>query len=300
MNPTHGPVTRSGVLVRLEPLQASHAGSLAAVGLRPDLWRWQLRTISSEDDMRSYVEDALDEQRRGLSLPFVIIDQHRDEVIGSTAFMNIAPEHRRMEIGASWLTPTSQRTGANVEAKLLMLTFAFDTVGVHKIVFKTETSNTQSQTAIVALGAVEEGTFRQHLISESGRSRDMVYFSILESEFLEQSLEGVAPEVKRAGTIASAPSEITPRSRSSHRRGRGCDRHRGRRRRQRGRRTRCGRRTTGAEHQRRRDNSSETSSRRPVIAELDQSPSVRDSSCVVAGATGDAVTTPGVGRGSRR
>jgi RimJ/RimL family protein N-acetyltransferase len=97
--------------------------------------------------------------------------------------MDIALAHRRLEIGSTWLAREAQRTGANVEAKLLLLGHAFDTIGVQKVVLKTETLNTQSRTAILALGATEEGTFRRHLIAESGRMRDMVFFAIFDSEW---------------------------------------------------------------------------------------------------------------------
>jgi RimJ/RimL family protein N-acetyltransferase len=97
--------------------------------------------------------------------------------------MDIALPHRRLEIGATWLAPWAQRTGANVEAKLLLLAHAFDTLGMQKVVFKTETLNTQSRSAILALGAVEEGIFRKHLVAEGGRARDMVYFSLLDTEW---------------------------------------------------------------------------------------------------------------------
>jgi N-acetyltransferase len=133
--------------------------------------------------MREYIEHALAEHARGVSLPFAIVRRADLVVLGSTRFMDIALEHRRLEIGGTWLTPTAQRTGANVEAKLLLLSHAFDAMNMQKVVFKTEALNTQSRTAIVALGAVEEGAFRRHLIAEDGRMRDMVYYSILDSEW---------------------------------------------------------------------------------------------------------------------
>jgi N-acetyltransferase len=105
--------------------------------------------------------------------------------LGSTRFMDIAVAHRRLEIGATWLTPAAQRTGANIEAKLLLLTEAFERLRIQKVVFKTETLNEQSQRAIRALGAVEEGIFRQQFISESGRARDMIYFAIFAESWTE-------------------------------------------------------------------------------------------------------------------
>jgi RimJ/RimL family protein N-acetyltransferase len=130
-----------------------------------------------------YVDLALREQTEGRSLPFVILRQPEGLVIGSTRFMEIALEHRRLEIGATWITRDFQRTGANLEAKLLLLSHAFEILGVQKVVFKTEVLNEQSRRAIGALGAVEEGTFRKHLLTDDGRSRDMMYFSILDDEW---------------------------------------------------------------------------------------------------------------------
>jgi RimJ/RimL family protein N-acetyltransferase len=133
--------------------------------------------------MRAYVETALADQRRGRSLPFAIVDRARETVIGSTRFMDIAPEHWRLEIGATWLTPAHQRTGANVDSKLLMLGYAFEVARAQKVGFKTEVLNDQSRRAILALGAVQEGVLRRHLLSDAGRRRDMAYFSILDDEW---------------------------------------------------------------------------------------------------------------------
>jgi len=176
-------VSMHGSLVSLEPLTTLHLPELAAIGLHPELWRLQPRAILSVADMRDYIDQALADHERGVSLPFVIVRREDRAVLGSTRFMDVALEHRRLEIGATWLTPAAQRTGANVEAKLLLLTHAFETMGMQRVVLKTEALNVQSRTAILALGAVEEGTFRRHLIAESGRMRDMTYFSILDDEW---------------------------------------------------------------------------------------------------------------------
>jgi RimJ/RimL family protein N-acetyltransferase len=145
--------------------------ALADVGLDPELWRLQPRAMATVADMQEYVEQALAEQERNVSLPFVIVRRGDQAVIGSTRYLDIALVHRRLEIGATWLARAAQRTGANVEAKLLLLRHAFETIGVQKVVFKTEALNTQSRSAILAMGAVEEGTFRRHLIAENGRRR---------------------------------------------------------------------------------------------------------------------------------
>jgi RimJ/RimL family protein N-acetyltransferase len=178
------PVTLRGDTVRLEPMTLDHTAALARVGLEPVLWRWVPTRMHTPEDMQAYVLTALDEQRRGVALPFVIIDQTTDQVIGSTRYANIEASHRRLEIGWTWLTTSHQRSGANTEAKLLLLTHAFDVVGANRVELKTDWLNQQSRTAILRLGAVEEGTFRNHMIiPESGRVRHTVYFSIIDSEW---------------------------------------------------------------------------------------------------------------------
>ena len=177
------PVELHGDVVRLEPLTLEHVDALAHVGLEPDLWHWIPTAVTNVDEMREYVKIALDEQRRGVSVPFVIVNQSGDQVIGSTRYANIDRSNRRLEIGWTWLAPAHQRTGANTEAKLLLLTHAFETLGAIRVEFKTDALNTASRAALARIGAVEEGTFRKHLITQSGRVRDSVYFSIIDSEW---------------------------------------------------------------------------------------------------------------------
>ena len=133
--------------------------------------------------MRRYVQTALDDQLSGSGLPFVIVDKNTDQVVGSTRYMDITLQHYRLEIGATWLTPAHQRSAANTEAKLLLLGYAFERLGIKRVVFKTEVLNEPSRKALARIGSVEEGTFRQHLYTTSGRARDMVYFSILGDEW---------------------------------------------------------------------------------------------------------------------
>ena len=177
------PITLVGQSIRLEPLRTDHAPALARAGLHAELWRLQPAPITTEDEMRRYVQTALDDQQCGSGLPFVIVNTQTGEIIGSTRYMDIALAHFRLEIGATWLTPTYQRSRANTEAKLLLLGHAFGSLGIKRVVFKTEALNEQSRRALVRIGALEEGTFRQHLYTTSGRARDMVYFSILEPEW---------------------------------------------------------------------------------------------------------------------
>jgi RimJ/RimL family protein N-acetyltransferase len=177
------PTTLRGKSVRLEPLRIEHVGPLAHVGLDPSLWRWIPVQVATVDQMRAYVLTALDEQKRGVSVPFALIDQISGQVIGCTRYANIEPEHRRLEIGWTWITPSFQRTAANTEAKLLLLTHAFETLGAQRVELKTDALNERSREAILRIGAVEAGTFRKHMIMSTGRARDTVYFSIIDSEW---------------------------------------------------------------------------------------------------------------------
>lgn len=178
------PVTLQGRIVRLEPLSLSHVPGLAAVGLDPELWRWIPTQVTNESEMRAYVEIALDELRRGVSLPFAIVEQAGNRVIGSTRYGNIAPEHKRLEIGWTWYARDAQRTGANTETKYLLLTHAFDMLGMHRVELKTDALNEKSRNAILRIGAKQEGVFRRHIVTATGRIRDTVYFSIIDSEWL--------------------------------------------------------------------------------------------------------------------
>jgi N-acetyltransferase len=177
------PCVLEGSLVRLEPLSLRHLDGLCAVGLDPEIWRLTIARVDSRGAMERYVAQALAEQRAGTALPFATVLQTSGEVIGSTRFHSPAPEHRRVEIGWTWLGRAWQRTGANTEAKYLMLRHAFEQWGCMRVEFKTSTLNQRSRAALRRIGAVEEGVLRRHMINEDGTVRDSVYFSILLEEW---------------------------------------------------------------------------------------------------------------------
>lgn len=177
------PVRLEGTTVRLEPLTPEHLPGLVEVGLDPRLWRWTLNLIETADDMRAYVQAALDEAAAGREVPFATVEQATGRVVGSTRYLSIEPHHRRLEIGYTWVAPPWQRTAVNTEAKLLMLGHAFDRLGALRVEFKTDSLNDQSRRALAGIGAVEEGTFRNHMISQGGRRRHSTYFSVIEEEW---------------------------------------------------------------------------------------------------------------------
>ena len=177
------PITLEGTHVRLEPLSLDHHAALCEVGLDAELWRWTTADVRSPEDLRRYIQRALQEQREGKALPFATVERSSGKPVGSTRFGSIEPEHRRVEIGWTWIGREWQRTAINTEAKYLMLRHAFEVWGAQRVEFKTHAMNYRSRTAIARLGAKEEGTMRKHMISERGVPRDTVYFSIIDTEW---------------------------------------------------------------------------------------------------------------------
>jgi RimJ/RimL family protein N-acetyltransferase len=177
------PVTLAGRYVRLEPLTSEHINALADVGLDPDLWRWTTSQVTNRDEMAAYVQAALAGQAAGSALPFVTVEQSSGRIIGSTRYGNIDLANRRVEIGWTWVARPWQRTAVNTEAKYLLLRHAFETLGCLRVELKTDVLNERSRRAIGRIGAREEGILRKHVITQSGRVRDTVYFSILDDEW---------------------------------------------------------------------------------------------------------------------
>lgn len=161
-----------------------HAG-LTAIGLDPEIWRRAIAPIRTPEEMRSYMDAALQLQREGTALPFVTVERSSGRVVGSSRFANYDRSNRRIEIGWTWLAPAWQRTATNTEAKYLMLTHAFEGLGCVRVEFKTDVLNSQSRMAILRIGAKEEGILRKHTLTWTGRYRDSVYYSILDEEWPE-------------------------------------------------------------------------------------------------------------------
>jgi RimJ/RimL family protein N-acetyltransferase len=193
------PVMLQGEHVRLEPLAKAHLAALAEAGLDEELWRWIPVPVRTVDEMAAYVETALGEQKRGVSLPFAIVEKATGRAIGSTRYGNIDHTHHRVEIGWTWVAREWQRTAVNTEAKYLLLRHAFETLGCMRVELKTDSLNERSRAAILRIGAREEGIFRNHMITASGRIRHTVYFSIIDSEWpaVKARLEAILSSHKR-------------------------------------------------------------------------------------------------------
>jgi RimJ/RimL family protein N-acetyltransferase len=179
--------TRSLVLqgerVRLEPLNARHVPGLLEAAADPATWTWLFGRLDDEAALRAWLADALHARDAGTELPFATLDARTGRVVGSTRYLAIVPAHRRLEIGWTWLTPATWGTGINVEAKLLLLTHAFDELGAMRVELKTDARNERSRAAILALGAQFEGVFRKHMRMPDGRIRDSAWYAITDDEW---------------------------------------------------------------------------------------------------------------------
>jgi RimJ/RimL family protein N-acetyltransferase len=183
------PVVLEGQNARLEPLSLDHLPRLAEIGLEDDIFRWFTEPVRTAAGMRKFIETALEEQAAGKSLPFATIERRSGLAVGSTRFMSIEGAHLRVEIGGTWIAPAWQRTAINTEAKYLMMRHAFETWRCNRVELKTDSLNERSRRAIARIGAREEGIFRNHMVTASGRLRHSVYFSVIRKEW---------PEVKAA------------------------------------------------------------------------------------------------------
>lgn len=176
------PVVLEGRHVRLEPLSFAHHQALAAT-LDSTLTQWFPKPVTTAAELHEFIASALEDQERGQALPFATVERATGRAVGTTRFGNIDRANRRVEIGWTWLGRSWQRTAMNTEAKLLMMAHAFEALGAIRVEFKTDALNTQSRAALARLGAVEEGYFRNHMVTADGRIRHSVWFSIVEAEW---------------------------------------------------------------------------------------------------------------------
>ena len=177
------PIVLTGSRVRMEPLEPSHLAGLAEAGRDPATWTWMHAPLTDEASMRSWVEEALRNRDAGAEVPFATVDAATGRVLGSTRYMSIAPAHRRLEIGWTWLAPAAHGTGANTEAKLLMLEHAFEQLGAMRVEFKTDARNERSRAALAGIGATFEGVFHRHQLMGSGRVRDSAWFAVVDEDW---------------------------------------------------------------------------------------------------------------------
>jgi N-acetyltransferase len=171
-----------GRIVRLEPLTPEHEEALWEASRDPRTWRWlSVVQPQTRNEWSAFVQQALDAAAEGREIPFVTVRQ--EKIVGSTRFLALRPEHRSLEIGWTWLHPSAWSTGANIEAKLLQLEYAFETLGCRRVELKTDALNERARAALEALGATFEGIHRKHMLVRAGENRDSAWYSVLDHEW---------------------------------------------------------------------------------------------------------------------
>jgi N-acetyltransferase len=177
-------VRLTGRRVGLEPLSAEHAEGLYLAAQDPQIWPWMPDDPSvSPQAFGAWFGQAADALRHGEEVPFAVRDLADGQLVGSTRYLALAPEHRRLEIGWTWYSPSVWRSGVNVECKLLLLGHAFEHLHCRRVELKTDASNERSRAAILALGAQFEGIHRKHMVVRGDGVRDTAWYSVIDDEW---------------------------------------------------------------------------------------------------------------------
>ena len=166
--------------MRLEPLAEKHFEALARAAADPEVWRWMTVDASERDAFRAWFDEALGDAGR---IPYAMLDAASGKPAGSSSFLSLVAEHRRVEIGHTWVERSHWSSGANAEAKLLMLEYAFGPMAMRRVEFKTDALNERSRRALEALPARFEGTHRQHMLVRGGENRDSAWYSVVDAEW---------------------------------------------------------------------------------------------------------------------
>ena len=173
-----------GAVIVVEPLAPAHEDGLWEAASDPSVWRWMpVNAIESRETFAAWFAEAVERTAAGLDQAFAVLDAGTGAPLGSTRYLALRPEHRGLEIGWTWLSVDAWGTGANVEAKLLLMGHAFDELGCIRVEFKTDALNERSRAALEALPARFEGIFRKHMVVRDGALRDSAWYSVTDEEW---------------------------------------------------------------------------------------------------------------------
>lgn len=176
------PVPLEAACVRLEPLDERHREGLRRAGDAPEIWA-HMPTPARGDKFDPWFDWSLKISASGREAVWAVRDMRDDVLVGSTRYLSIEAQHRRVEIGHTWYAPAHWATHVNPACKFMLLRYAFETLGLNRVELKTDLRNTRSQAAIAKLGAMREGVFRAHMVRADGTLRDTVYFAIVRDDW---------------------------------------------------------------------------------------------------------------------
>ena len=177
------PITLEGQIVQLITLNKDHFSDLEVLAADKRIWQHYVYDGTDNTRFRSVLKSAMDDMQNGRQLPFVIYHKEQRKIIGSTRFMDIQATHKKVEIGSTWLHPDYWGTAINLECKLLLLTYCFETVGALRVQFKTDENNIRSRKAIEKVGGKFEGVLRHDMLRDDGTNRNSAYYSIINVEW---------------------------------------------------------------------------------------------------------------------
>ena len=177
------PIHLKGEFCTLQPLAQNHCDGLITAVKDGELWKLWYTSIPKPSEMQTEINHRLEMQQQGTMIPFAIIDNDSAMPIGMTTYLHIDSDNRRLEIGATWICASKQRTGINTEAKILLLTHAFESMGCNAVELRTHFLNQQSRRGIERLGAKLDGILRNHMILPDKTVRDTCVYSIIANEW---------------------------------------------------------------------------------------------------------------------
>jgi RimJ/RimL family protein N-acetyltransferase len=167
----------------LRLMQPADIDALFAIAAPPDIWKYFTKELNNKEELQQWMEDAFKERAEEKRMPFVIIDKGSNEICGCTSLGNISFYDKRIEIGWTWLGTATMGSGINHHAKFVLLSYVFDALRFERVEIKTDNLNERAKTALVHIGATQEGVLRSHMLMPHGRRRDSVYYSILKEEW---------------------------------------------------------------------------------------------------------------------
>jgi RimJ/RimL family protein N-acetyltransferase len=167
----------------LRPMETEDISGLKEIAFDEELWNLTTSIVTNEEELKAYIAQALNDRKREFRYPFVIEDKKSGKIAGSSSYANISENDGRVEIGWTWLGKEFRGSGLNKACKFLMISYAFEKLGMYRVEFKTDVLNKRSRRALEKIGATEEGILRSHMLLPSGRRRDSIYYSILKTEW---------------------------------------------------------------------------------------------------------------------
>jgi RimJ/RimL family protein N-acetyltransferase len=193
------PVVLEDERVLLRLVVPGDVEALAPVAFDPAIWAYSVNSLSGREDLRAFVDEAVESTAAGRAVAFTIVDKRRGEAAGSTRFGNLSERDRRAEVGWTWLAPKFHGTGLNTHCKYQLMRYAFERQGAERVEFKTDVLNAAARRALRKVGCTEEGVLRSHTLMPGGRRRDTIYYSVLAPEWpgvkarLEGMMRGLRP-----------------------------------------------------------------------------------------------------------